>query len=99
MYSEDIGPVASTGSLAQAMADFENNPAFVFPFPISGCPEFVNNATCTLHPGPSFAGGVGQVKISMTSSTSFTSTEYTWQQQANSLKTLLGVNPDEHILS
>lgn len=25
--------------------------------------------------------------------------KYTWQQQANNLKTLLGVNPDEHILS
>jgi hypothetical protein len=53
------------------MMVFEQDPLRVFPFPITGCSEFTQGAVCTLHAEPSFIGGVGQVSISLISSSSF----------------------------
>lgn len=42
---------------------FAQNPDFVFPFPVEGCEAFVTGAVCTLHAGPRWARGVGDVLV------------------------------------
>lgn len=72
-YKEDIGPVSDTGSPEHVMAIFQAAPGSIFPFPVTGCDSFTEGAVCTLHPGPRFANGVGQVSVD-TTPTSFTFT-------------------------
>lgn len=70
-YREFIGLTTLTGSPAAAMKKFEDDPRAVFPFPVTGCTEFREGTVCTLHPGPSIVGGVGKVRVSLTSPSSF----------------------------
>jgi hypothetical protein len=70
-YEEYIGAISLTGSPAHVMKLFEDNPAAVFPFPISGCSKFRAGSVCALHAGPSFAGGNGTVRVSLPSPASF----------------------------
>jgi hypothetical protein len=52
---------------------FSENPQEVFPFDVTGCDEFGAESVCTLHPGPEWAGGVGDVSVRRKS----TSVEFT----------------------
>jgi hypothetical protein len=70
-YTEYIGPTSETGSPAAVMKKFEDDPEAVFPFPVTGCTAFRRGTVATLHAGPSFVGGVGKVRISLVSSSSF----------------------------
>jgi RHS repeat-associated protein len=70
-FRELLGPAASDVNAITAMKVFEAHPTLVFPFKVTGCPVFRNNSLCTLYAGPSFVGGVGQVRISQLSNTSF----------------------------
>lgn len=72
-YTWQILPTWVTAHPATAMALFQANPRAVFPFPITGCKSFTQGALCTLHAGPTFASGVGVVRVSVTT-TSFTFT-------------------------
>lgn len=73
-FTEDIGPTSQTGSPAFVMDLFKSNPTAIFPFPVTGCSVFYIGAMCTLHPGPSWGHGVGQVEVSSATDTSFTFT-------------------------
>ena len=70
-YTEYIGPVNETGSPAAVMKKFEDDPEAVFPFPVSGCTQFRQGTVATLHPGPALAGGVGKVRVTLVSPSSF----------------------------
>ncbi|MDX2561507.1 ricin-type beta-trefoil lectin domain protein [Streptomyces sp. TX20-6-3] len=75
-YSHYLGPTSTMGSPESVMAAFKANPGEVFPFPISGCDEFLGGEVCTLHPFPTdwgigLFGKPGVVRVSA-ADTSFT---------------------------
>ena len=74
--SEYIGP-NSLGTPEDVMAFFKAHPQQVFPFKVTGCGSFTQDATCILHPGDSImhglgkiAGGPGEVRVSIKDKTS-----------------------------
>ncbi|MBP2585807.1 RHS repeat-associated protein [Streptomyces sp. PvR006] len=75
-YTHYLGPTSTMGSPESVMAAFKANPGEVFPFPISGCDEFLGGEVCTLHPFPTdwgidLFGKPGVVRVSA-ADTSFT---------------------------
>jgi RHS repeat-associated protein len=70
-FRELLGRATPAINAVVAMRVFEAHPGQVFPFPIGGCPVFRNNSVCTLFAGPSFVGGVGQVRVNLLTNTSF----------------------------
>lgn len=70
-YSWDVGPLHSGVTPESAIALIENDPAKIFPFPVSGCKSLYDGVRCTLAPGPSLLHGVGTVLVENVTPTSF----------------------------
>lgn len=68
---ETIGSTKSVGSAAKVMAYFKTHLKDVFPFPVDGNSTIKNGESLVLHAGHSWDGGVGTVKVSDVTSTSF----------------------------
>lgn len=65
-YEEEIGPTSLYGSASLAISVFRDNPAKIFPFPVTGCSKLSEGAICHLSAtfGMPLTNGEGDLRVS-----------------------------------